>query len=741
MKKADPKRGDDLYEVIFHQSPISTQVFSPDGMTIMVNKAWEKLWKIKSTDIVGKYNVLKDKQLVEKGIMPSLKRAFKGEVVETPEIKYELEKTVPGLSKRKYTWTKAIAYPIKDEKGKVLKVVLQHQDVTEQRDANENLKKSQRRLKAVWENIEDALTISDENGYILAANPAYCRLLGFKEEEVLNKKFTFIFPPNGRKEAEERYKKVFKNKQNGTAGELLVINKKGREIVIESKYSFIEDTTKKVALLSIIRDITEHRKYEINQLHLSSIVTSSDDAIISKNLDGIITSWNKSAERMFGWKAEEAIGKHITLIIPPELRDEETTIISKIKRGLTIDHFETIRMGKSGNRFDISLTISPMRNSKGKIIGASKIARDISDRKRAEKALLENERRLRIAIDAGQIGVWDWDIVHNSIVWSDKVYEFYDTNRKEFEVTFENFRRHIHPDDMAVAESAIREAVAGTKDFVVTYRIKTLRGVTKWISSRAIVLRDGDGRPLRMLGATLDTTLQRKMEQEKSDFLSMASHELKTPLTSMKMFVALLQKNVGKQSYDKTEYFVQKIDDQADRLSELTNDLLDVSRIETGKLRLNKQHFKLKRFIQETVEGIQPSSPDHPITISQPRDFFIFADKYRLSQVLTNLLTNAIKYSPSGKNIDITAKKNGKAVVVSVIDYGIGISEDQQDKIFERLYQVNEPKEKTYPGLGLGLYISKEIVERHNGRIWVESAKGKGSTFSFTIPYISQHGE
>ena len=741
MNKRSLPQSDNPFEIIFLQSPISTQIFSSDGTTLMVNKAWEKLWKIKARDIIGTYNILKDKQLVEKGILPILKRAFNGVVVETPEIKYEPDRTVPGLSQIEYTWTKAIAYPIKNAAGKVTKVVLQHEDVTERRDAEERLKKSERRLKAVWNNIDDGLVISDENGTVLAVNPAYCQLYGYSEKELVGKKFSAIFKPGDRKVADEAYNRIFRAKKDGVIPESTVISKNGEEKIVESVYSYIEEENKKVAMLSIIRDITDLKKTELNQLRLASIVTSSDDAIISKNLDGIITSWNKSAERMFGWKAEEAIGKHITIIIPPELRDEETMIISKIKRGQIVDHVETVRMGKSGNRFDISLTISPMRNSKGKIIGASKIARDISDKKRSERALLENERRLRIAIDAGQIGVWDWDIVHNSIVWSDKVYEIYDTKRNEFDVTYENFRKHILPEDIKIAETAIRDAVAGTKDFEVTYRIMTLKGTTKWISSRAIVLRDDSGKPVRMLGATLDTTLQKKTEQEKSDFLSMASHELKTPLTSMKMFIELLQKQIEELDLEKPGYFITRIHDQANRLSELTNDLLDVSRIETGKLRLNKKKFKLEKLITETVEGIQPSSPEHPIVVDDIEDVTILADRYRLYQVLVNLLTNAVKYSPAGKKIIVTGRKDGSHIIVSVKDFGIGIPKNQQERIFERLYQVSEPKEKTYPGLGLGLFISREIIERHKGELWVESVKGKGSTFIFKLPYQKQHAE
>jgi len=348
-----------------------------------------------------------------------------------------------------------------------------------------------------------------------------------------------------------------------------------------------------------------HKIIKANFL-LAALVNSSDDAIISKTLDSIIISWNPAAEKMFGYTAEEAIGQHIFLIIPEDLHDEETEIIRKIKNGERIQHFQTVRRRKDGSLIPLSLTISPIIDNKGNIIGASKIARDVSE--------------------------------------------------------------------------------------------------------------------------------QQRIDQEKSDFLSMASHELKTPLTSMKMFLELLGRIVDPTELEQAKYLLNRIHDQTNQLVELTNDLLDVSRIETGKLRLNIQKFPLDTLVRETIEAIVTSTRTHTLILETNTQLLIQADRYRIFQVLINLLTNAIKYSPPGKDIVVRVEKNHQNAIVSVQDFGIGISEGHLEKIFDRLYQVNEPREKTYPGLGLGLYISKEIIKRHKGNIWVDSEKGKGSTFSFTLP-------
>lgn len=469
----------DLFKIIYDQTPISTQIFTPDGETFMVNKAWEKLWSVKFSQIKS-YNILRDHQLVETGSMPYIKRAFKGEVLSLPPIRYEPGRTIPIKNVVSYKWLAAQMYPIRNDKKKITHIVLQHEDITDKKDS------------------------------------------------------------------------------------------------------------------------------EIAVNRLAAIVESSDDAIASKTLQGIITSWNKGAERLFGYSAEEIIGKHITTIIPEDLRSEEVEIIRKIKKGIRIHHYETVRLHKNGEKIHVSLSISPLKDSTGTIVGASKIARDI--------------------------------------------------------------------------------------------------------------------------------TKQKKLEKEKNDFLSMASHELKTPITSMNMFIDLLNLELNNKDLVKSKYYAMRIHDQADKLKKLTEELLDISRIESGKLTPHKESFLLNDLVTEVAEAMQTTTKKHTLTVRETTEITVVADRYRIYQVLVNLLSNAIKYSPSGKKIIIALEKKNSEVVVQVQDSGIGITQSQQKKIFDKMYQVEEKKGKTYPGLGLGLYISKEIIELHGGKIWVESKKGKGTTFYFCIP-------
>jgi len=231
-----------------------------------------------------------------------------------------------------------------------------------------------------------------------------------------------------------------------------------------------------------------------------------------------------------------------------------------------------------------------------------------------------------------------------------------------------------------------------------------------------------------------DITQEKEQEQRKDDFLNMASHELKTPITSMKLYLDLLLARMQLGDDEKAIEMVQNVKKQTKKLQNLVNELLDISRIQTGKLSLDKEAFDINPLVVETLELLQTTTYKHKLVFKPKDAIFVFADRFRVYQILTNLLTNAIKYSEEEQEIIINVKQEKERAIISVQDFGIGIASEQKTKIFDKLYQVADRKEKTFPGLGMGLYISKEIVKRHKGAIWVESSKGKGSTFYFSLP-------
>lgn len=259
----------------------------------------------------------------------------------------------------------------------------------------------------------------------------------------------------------------------------------------------------------------------------------------------------------------------------------------------------------------------------------------------------------------------------------------------------------------------------------------------RWAQIKARPIHEEDGRIKAVVNIINDITERKELERKKDDFISIASHELKTPVTSIKGYVHLLMKHAAKKS-DSSISHIQKIDMQLNKLTELIHDLLDLSRLQSGKLVYSMEEFNISNLIQEVVDDLQKTTDNHKIEIKNGIKRKVIADKDRISQVLVNFLTNAIKYSPDQTHVKVILEDKGDAVQVSVQDFGIGIHEDERDKIFDRFYRVNDMADKTFPGLGIGLYISKEIIMRHEGKIWVESKKGEGSIFKFTLPTVNK---
>ncbi|HUS00119.1 MAG TPA: PAS domain S-box protein [Chitinophagaceae bacterium] len=476
-----------------------------------------------------------------------------------------------------------------------------------------------------------------------------------------------------------------------------------------------------------------------NLARLSAIVQSSEDAIISKNLDGTITSWNPAAESIFGYTKEEAIGKNISLIIPDDLLNEEQAIISRIQRGERIDHYETIRKRKDGSLFVVAVAISPIKDGNENIIGASKIARDITDLKSAE----QKQAMLAAIVDSSDDAIVSKDLNGFITSWNqgaEKIFGY-----KQSEVIGKHITIII-PEDRLDEETLIITKIRNGERVSHFDTIRKAKdGKLINISVTVSPVKDKNGKVIGASKVARDITDKVEMEKQrqlfterlqelnhyKDEFMAMASHELKTPLTVIKANLQILE---HKMHDDNKVDFVNKTLNQVNKLTNLISDLLDVSKIQAGKLELNRSNFDLIPFLQEIVEDIQQTSSDHKIILNtHNKELVARADKDRLEQVVVNLLTNAIKYSPNAKEVIVDAGIKDNNIIVSISDTGIGIPDDDMDKVFTRFFRVRGLA-STFSGSGIGLYISSEIIKRHGGEMWAESRIGKGSIFYFSIP-------
>ncbi|MBP7967477.1 PAS domain S-box protein [Candidatus Woesebacteria bacterium] len=294
--------------------------------------------------------------------------------------------------------------------------------------------------------------------------------------------------------------------------------------------------------------------------------------------------------------------------------------------------------------------------------------------------------------------------------------------------------RPVAPSESVLAQTLKTGKPVVGKEFI----IERDKGVHRYLQVNAAPVHNKANNTIAAASIIVDVTDQKELEKRKDDFVNMASHELKTPITSMKLYVDVLMSKIKIYNDEKAEKTLQNIKTQTKRLQKLVEDLLDVSRLQTGKLSFNKEDFRIDNLIEETIDVLQATAKRQKIIFNKREELSVCADKFRIYQVLTNLITNAIKYSAGKELIKVAVQKDKNNIIVGVQDFGIGIAKSQQDKIFERLYQVTDDTEKTFPGFGMGLYISKEIVIRHHGQIWVESEKGKGSTFYFSLPIIQK---
>ncbi|WP_214225083.1 ATP-binding protein [Pedobacter sp. B4-66] len=292
----------------------------------------------------------------------------------------------------------------------------------------------------------------------------------------------------------------------------------------------------------------------------------------------------------------------------------------------------------------------------------------------------------------------------------------------------------VYIEDRKTAITRFLDTLTTHTLYGIEFRINHVDGTLHWCVASGQPQYRSDGSFSGYIGSCIDITLQKELQQQKDAFIGIASHELKTPVTSIKAYTQVMQKMLLKKGEMVEARMMRKMDGQLDRLTSLINDLLDVTKINSGKLQFNAQEFNLELLIRDLIEDLQRTTETHRLIEKYSPTGIVFADKERIGQVVTNLITNAIKYSPNANEIIISTSLKDQEVTVRVEDFGIGISIDDQNKVFEQFYRANGEMQHTFAGLGLGLYISSEIIKREGGKIWVESIKDKGSTFCFCIP-------
>lgn len=357
---------------------------------------------------------------------------------------------------------------------------------------------------------------------------------------------------------------------------------------------------------------------------------------------------------------------------------------------------------------------------------------DITEQKETERILKESEDKMRIITDAVPHMVWEIEL-DGTISYINKQWEDWSGLSLE-EINRGGWSKVFHPEDGERVAIGWGEAFTNKNIYVGECRIKNPQGGYSWFTLKTVPVKNNKGEVELWIGTATDIHEKKIAEQQKDEFLSIASHELKTPVTSLKGFTQILQMRFEKEGNEAAADLLSKMDKQVDKLTKLIVDLLDATKIENGQLILSNEEFDFNELVTEVVEEMQRTTENQKIITKLSVTKIINGDRNRISQVITNLISNAIKYSPNKTEIIVSTANEKNNIKLCVQDFGIGISSSTQSKIFDRFFRVSGKNQDTYPGLGLGLFISSEIIKRHKGEIMLQSAEGEGSTFCFTLP-------
>ncbi|MDB5135595.1 MAG: hypothetical protein JWP37_2198 [Mucilaginibacter sp.] len=398
------------------------------------------------------------------------------------------------------------------------------------------------------------------------------------------------------------------------------------------------------------------------------------------------------------------------------------------------------RDGKPEQRH-YNITYKPLLEN-GQITGVLQSAIDVTLQVKARQELEQAKDTLKLAISAAELGTFDMDMEKDTMEWDERCRNLFGISHNDRVTYKKDFIAGLHPDDrervLKGIDNVFNRSVSNG-DYDVEYRtVGAEDKMIRWIRAKGKAYFGDYDKPLRFIGSVLDITEQKNDELRKNDFIGMVSHELKTPLTSLTALIQILQAKSKKGDDDFTVNALDKANNQVKKMSALINSFLNVSRLESGKISLAKHQFELGELIDETIEEARLTMPGHVITLIQGEPVMIYADRDKIGSVISNFLSNAVKYSPRGNYIEINCQVADDAAKISVKDEGMGIKPGDIERIFERYYRVESTHRQHIAGFGIGLYLSAEIIERHDGEIGVESEVGKGSTFWFTLPVNSE---
>jgi PAS domain S-box-containing protein len=651
---------------------------------------------------------------------------------------FDCEFRVTSPEDKSLKWLRSKGKAYFDENGNCIRFAGTTVDIT----AEILNKDEKQKLITLIDHTSDFVSLSDIKGNVTYVNAAGRQMMGLDNDNYARPSADYIMPgESGR--LKTSIKKTL-HKDGGWSGEVMYRHlKTGEPIPVFANTMFIYDQAgKPQGHATIARDLRSEiasKQALIDSENLLQNITSASPTTLWMTDDtGMITYINQTWMEWTGQPLEQTLGTGwLECLLPEDRERAEKKFLNNLNKRLPSEIDFRIRHKDGGIRWCIA-TGNPQHNLEGKFTGYVGACMDVTETIKIDTELqLKNAelndqiRRFEFVTDFMPVQLWtakpsgEIDYVNKQFL------DFFGFSLQEF-IDY-NWLEIVHPDDREGCIIRWTQSLNTKEPYQYEFRLKDKNDNYKWHLARALPFMS-DGNIVKWFGTNTDIDEQKQMQRQKDDFLGVASHELKTPVTSIKAYAQVLGAMLSRDGEEKKAEMVMKMDSQLNRLTNLIGDLLDVTKINSGRIMFNKTWFDFNKVVQENIIDLQHTTNRHILVMDFKDVGKIYSDKDRIGQVITNLITNAVKYSPSSNRIIISTEKENEEVTVCVQDFGIGIADDKKDRVFEQFYRVSGNKQHTFPGLGLGLYISNEIIRREGGKMWVNSVEGKGSTFCFSLP-------
>jgi PAS domain S-box-containing protein len=657
----------------------------------------------------------------------------------------------------------SIKFPLLDSSRRPYAVCGISTDISERKRSEEALRASEQHFREIVSTTHEAFVSIDEAGRITAWNPEAETTFGWSEEEALGRVLAETIIPARYRAAHTRGMEQFLAVGHAALlnrrVEVEAVNRDGHEFPVEMTITPMRAAGGYV-FNAFLHDISERKEAEQALRRLADIIEASGDAIFATGADGEITSWNAGAEHLYGYSADEAVGGSLRMLVAPD-RARDFDVLAQALSGSRLDDYETDQLRKDGSLVPVSLSISPIRGSSGALAGASVIARDRSERKRAEEALREVQEAFRSAFEDAPIGMALFSVDPsadgrllqvNTSLCAISGYPADELLRKSLHAI-------THPRDQERELALAEDLLAGRiPNYQLEKRFVRRDGTPVWVLHNVSTVHDASGRLLYGIAQVQDITERKRAEEglaavatelekravelERSNadlqqFAYVASHDLSEPLRMVSSYVQLLERRYGDKLDTDAHEFIEFAVDGVNRMQRLIDDLLAYSRVGTDEYR--HEPIDVAALVEDTLRGMRATVEESGAIVTLENLPTVVGDPGQLRQLFQNLIANGIKFVEKGTpRIHVSARREGRTWRFAVDDNGIGIDPQHADRIFAVFKRLHG--REAYPGSGIGLSICKRIVERHNGRIWVERNEEGGSRFCFTIPVSEEHG-